>query len=391
MAIRDPALLHSTICSAGGHLALLEGTFGPENSEYLTHKTETIRIVNGRMTDLSQATTDETLGAIALLVTDQVVDGDYREMAVHMQGLAKLVNLRGGLPALGMKGLLAGEIQWLVKTNDYLTKTKLTTLTTRCDIATSFMTSSPPLLPLNETQGGPNEQLSSPLLQHFLSSDLPAQALPAALQENSLSDLLSEELVGIYWDMSTLTAILNLKPDLLETDMLVYDRKRASIQYRLASMHFPRSSVTEAESEAQSESKVYVQESCRMAGVLYSNMTLWGFQPPMHFYGDLAIMLQQALLRTDLEMYWGGGVWEDILLWILVLGGYAALNRPERVWFVELLAKIGMERRFWGFEDVRAVLVRVLYQEGLEKSFEKLWKEVGESMTRCLRGIDLHP
>jgi len=121
MAIRDQALLHSTIFSAGGHLALLEGTFGSENSEYLTHKTETIRIINGRIPDLSQAMTDETLGAIALLVTDQVVDGDYEEMAVHMQGLAKLVDLRGGLPALGMDGLLAGEIQWLVNTHKQLT------------------------------------------------------------------------------------------------------------------------------------------------------------------------------------------------------------------------------------------------------------------------------
>jgi hypothetical protein len=81
-----------------------------KNSEYFTHKTETIRITNGRIPDLSQATTDETLGAIALLVTDQVVDGDYKKMAVHMQGLAKLVDIRRGLAALGINGLLAGEI-----------------------------------------------------------------------------------------------------------------------------------------------------------------------------------------------------------------------------------------------------------------------------------------
>lgn len=106
----------------------------------------------------------------------------------------------------------------------------------------------------------------------------------------------------------------------------------------------------------------------------------------MHFYGDLAIMLQRSLLHTDLGTYWGGGVWEDILLWILVLGGYAALNRPERAWFVELLAKIGNKRRLCGFEDVKAVLLRILYQDGLEKLFETLWKGVEESMSpgnRC--------
>jgi hypothetical protein len=74
------------------------------------------------MTDLSLVTADETLGAIALLVTDQVVDGDYIETAVHMKCLAKLVSLRGGLTALGMNGLLAGEIQWLVDAHKYLKK-----------------------------------------------------------------------------------------------------------------------------------------------------------------------------------------------------------------------------------------------------------------------------
>jgi hypothetical protein len=140
------------------------------------------------------------------------------------------------------------------------------------------MTSSAPLLPLNETYGGPDEKFSSSLLVDFLSSDLPAQSLPIVLQENTISELLSEDLVGIYWDMSTMTAILDLKPNLSEADMLVYDRKRASIQHRLASLQIPPVRARHTESLAQEEVKVYAQESCRIAGVIYSNMTLWGFQ-----------------------------------------------------------------------------------------------------------------
>jgi hypothetical protein len=89
--------------------------------------------------------------------------------------------------------------------------------TTRCDIATAFMTSSPPLLPLNETAGGPDEQFSSPLLRDFLSSDLRAQSLPGMLDENSLSEILSQDLIRVYKDMSTLTAILNLKARLVRS------------------------------------------------------------------------------------------------------------------------------------------------------------------------------
>jgi hypothetical protein len=107
-----------------------------------------------------------------------------------------------------------------------------------------------------------------------------------------------------------------------------------------------------------------------------------GIPATMHFYGDLAIMLQESLLHTDIDTYCGGGVWEDVSMWILILGGYAALNRPERAWFVELLAKMGKERQFCGFKDIKAVMARVLYQEALEKPFEILLEEVEGLMPR---------
>jgi hypothetical protein len=114
-ALTDVALLHSTLCSTSGHL-LCNSNQPVESprflSDYLSHKAETIRVVNERMTSISKALTDETLGAIALLVTGQTCHGDYSEMNIHMRGLAMLVGMRGGLEALGMGGLLAGEILW---------------------------------------------------------------------------------------------------------------------------------------------------------------------------------------------------------------------------------------------------------------------------------------
>lgn len=111
----DVALFRSTLCSASGHL--LGNTNHPTESpeflsDYLSHKAETIRIVNERMTHISTALTDETLGAIALLVTGQTCHGDYDEMNIHMHGLAQLIGMRGGLRSLGMDGVLAGELLW---------------------------------------------------------------------------------------------------------------------------------------------------------------------------------------------------------------------------------------------------------------------------------------
>ena len=81
-------------------------------SQFLSLKTKTIRTINDRMMDTSKAVSDETLGAIALLVTGQTCQGDHNEMNIHMRGLSHLVGMRGGLENLGMTGLLAGEILW---------------------------------------------------------------------------------------------------------------------------------------------------------------------------------------------------------------------------------------------------------------------------------------
>jgi hypothetical protein len=114
-AVTDVALFHSTLGSSGGHMlyyANLPALSPSFLASFLSHKTETLRIINERVKDTSKILTDESLGAIALLITGQTCQGDYNEMSIHMRGLSHLVSMRGGLETLGMSGLLTGEILW---------------------------------------------------------------------------------------------------------------------------------------------------------------------------------------------------------------------------------------------------------------------------------------
>jgi hypothetical protein len=114
-AMTDKALLHSTLASSSGHMLFYTNSPPISSSSlanFLYHKTETIRVINERMRNAADVLTDESLGAIALLITSQTCQGDYNEMNIHMRGLFQLVNMRGGLGNLGMSGLLAGEILW---------------------------------------------------------------------------------------------------------------------------------------------------------------------------------------------------------------------------------------------------------------------------------------
>lgn len=115
-AMTDEALLHSTLASSGGHILFysnLPSISSSSLANFLYHKTETIRVINERIRNATtDVLTDESLGAIALLITSQTCQGDYNEMKIHMGGLFQLVNMRGGLGRLGMSRLLAGEILW---------------------------------------------------------------------------------------------------------------------------------------------------------------------------------------------------------------------------------------------------------------------------------------
>lgn len=114
-ALKDSALLRSTLSASSGHLlyyANLPTLATVLLSWFLSYKTETIHLINERITDSSKALTDETMGAITLLVTGQTCQGDYDEMGIHMRGLTQLVRKRGGLKHLGMGGILAGEVMW---------------------------------------------------------------------------------------------------------------------------------------------------------------------------------------------------------------------------------------------------------------------------------------
>ena len=114
-ALTDPALLHSILGATNGHLLFYAKVRTVSISDVLHHKTEAMRMVNERLASASAKNlTDETLAAVAILITSQTRQGDYDEMKIHLSGLLQLVDLRGGLETLGMRGLLAGEIRWSV-------------------------------------------------------------------------------------------------------------------------------------------------------------------------------------------------------------------------------------------------------------------------------------
>jgi hypothetical protein len=89
---------------------------------------------------------------------------------------------------------------------------------------------------------------------------------------------------------------------------------------------------------------------------------------------DLVKRLQIALVILDIETC--GSQLDGVLLWILVLGGIAALDKPERVLFASQLRKLARKIRMYDWGAVEDVLESFLWLESAcGQGGRMLWDE----------------
>ena len=65
VAISDPAMFHATLCLVALHKIQTYG--GPQANAYFWHRGEAMRLISHNLADLGQATSDATIGAVAIL------------------------------------------------------------------------------------------------------------------------------------------------------------------------------------------------------------------------------------------------------------------------------------------------------------------------------------
>jgi hypothetical protein len=76
-----------------------------------------------------------------------------------------------------------------------------------------------------------------------------------------------------------------------------------------------------------------------------------------------------------------GTILPDFFLWILVLGGIAALGKPERNWYVTRLARVVKKRHLYGWDEVEEELLAFLWLDSAcGPGGLRLWSEVMETL-----------
>ncbi|TKA25889.1 hypothetical protein B0A50_05644 [Salinomyces thailandicus] len=108
----DAATLHAVILVAASRYTRLHGPHS-HAIELLQLRGMAIREINSALEDPKRGTSDQLITAVAKMASYEALFGDRSVCHTHMTGLLRMVTLRGGLPQLGVDGLLERLLLWI--------------------------------------------------------------------------------------------------------------------------------------------------------------------------------------------------------------------------------------------------------------------------------------
>ena len=119
VVMTDAAPLHAVMLLAASHYGRVRGARS-HTIDLLQLRGMAIREINAALEDSRRATSDQLITAVAEMASYEALFGDHDIFNTHMTGLMRLVTLRGGLPQLGLNGLLERVLLWIDSNATYI-------------------------------------------------------------------------------------------------------------------------------------------------------------------------------------------------------------------------------------------------------------------------------
>lgn len=110
--LTDVVLLNAILLLSAADLTMRKGD-ASITIDLITLRGMALRKINERIQDTFKSQSDEVFGAILVLAQYEVLFGDIDTYQTHMSGLQRLVQVRGGISALGLDGVLARMLLWV--------------------------------------------------------------------------------------------------------------------------------------------------------------------------------------------------------------------------------------------------------------------------------------
>ncbi|CAI7598148.1 unnamed protein product [Penicillium viridicatum] len=121
LVMTEPALFSVIILLAASHYAALQSNPSGMRIDLLSLRCEAILSINHCLEAQQPGTVNDALiGAIAKMASYEAMFGSLENYSIHMQGLARVIDLRGGLTTLGLNGLLYRMVIWIDRNSAFL-------------------------------------------------------------------------------------------------------------------------------------------------------------------------------------------------------------------------------------------------------------------------------
>jgi len=128
-----------------------------------------------------------------------------------------------------------------------------------------------------------------------------------------------------------------------------------------------------------------VYEACRNTASIYAIAVIFPIPNSFHPFQTLVKRLKSCIESGGVEKE---ACLSNLLLWVLVIGGIAALDKPEREWYVSKLILLIRRWGAWEWESVERNMGEYLWLEsacGL--AGRRLWAEVMNRTLEEMSGI----
>ncbi|KAH7363779.1 fungal-specific transcription factor domain-containing protein [Rhexocercosporidium sp. MPI-PUGE-AT-0058] len=329
LSIHDPAMFHSFMTH---YAAAFNVQFrNTSSNESLYHATMAAKIINQRLADPISALTDETLATVANMAAYESSNGTAESMVVHMDGLEKMVSLRGGIENGGFSLIVQRMIGW----TDY-------------HVATSLLQKPrfPPLkLPRTaqpQTVVQPNNDFT---IEHV-------EVISPSL----------EFLLANVRQLSKTLRLLRQQATMPDEDIW-YSDKIYSLQRNLFDI------------ANDSTYRIPIDSVCALTALIYCGHCLRDIPLSYAVTAKAVTRLQSAV-----QLYETSNLWMDCpeltkkMFWVLAFGGVAAEGRPERAWFVQKYEICSHTLLLNSWESARLILDSVLWEPGLDDAGIRLFE-----------------
>ncbi|KAL6252633.1 hypothetical protein RBB50_000352 [Rhinocladiella similis] len=345
-AMSDQLVLHVTLYSSGSHFNR-QMRQSSDHVRVMQHKLAAISLINERLSDQEQATSDATIAAVAALTNIALAEEAFSEARKHMHGLETMVRMRGGLSALSSG--VEHHLQRLISWNDLIYSEVY-------DAPLMF----PPIDVWDESWGTLHDSKTFDLLPGLSQEELRA----AGFVRNEVVDLIENIRTLCYAEMTN---------PLVQTEETCR-MKRADMFHRIERRLRLSIECSKTPNESQSKSRIW--RAASLAALLYTHHYLRGNPLTYRHFATLSMLLYDSLVDMSEELKEFDFA-PAMLIWILSTGSVVSVSTPVNDFFLSLLAKtcarygLGSEHQYlWALSGF------LWTGEADERRYSALWRAI---------------